>query len=59
MPRLTLRTEPRKLLGLLWLLDGLLQFQPAMLTPKFAVKVIAAAGAGEPVAAQSQPPETW
>ena len=35
-------------LGLLWLLDGLLQFQPAMLTPKFAVKVIAPAGAGEP-----------
>ena len=35
-------------LGLLWLLDGLLQFQRAMLTPKFAVEVIAPAGAGEP-----------
>jgi hypothetical protein len=35
-------------LGLLWLLDGLLQFQPAMLTPKFAVDVIAPAGAGQP-----------
>jgi len=35
-------------LGLLWLLDGLLQFQPAMLTPKFAIEVIAPAGAGQP-----------
>jgi hypothetical protein len=35
-------------LGLLWLLDGLLQFQPAMLTPRFAVEVIAPAGAGQP-----------
>jgi hypothetical protein len=35
-------------LGLLWLLDGLLQFQPAMLTAKFAVEVIAPAGAGQP-----------
>jgi hypothetical protein len=35
-------------LGLLWLLDGLLQFQPAMLTPKFAFEVIAPAGAGQP-----------
>ena len=35
-------------LGLLWLLDGLLQFQRAMLTPRFAVEVIAPAGAGEP-----------
>ena len=35
-------------LGLLWLLDGLLQFQPAMLTPKFASEVIAPAGAGQP-----------
>lgn len=35
-------------LGLLWVLDGLLQFQPAMLTPKFAVDVIAPAGAGQP-----------
>jgi len=35
-------------LGLLWLLDGLLQFQPAMLTPKFAVEVIAPAAAGQP-----------
>jgi hypothetical protein len=35
-------------LGLLWLLDGLLQFQPAMLTPKLAIEVITAAGAGQP-----------
>jgi hypothetical protein len=35
-------------LGLLWLLDGLLQFQPAMLTRKFAIEVIAQAGAGQP-----------
>ena len=35
-------------LGLVWLLDGLLQFQPAMLTSKFAVEVIAPAGAGQP-----------
>ena len=38
----------RIVLGLLWVLDGLLQFQPAMLTPKFAVEVIAPAGAGQP-----------
>ena len=35
-------------LGLLWLLDGLLQFQPAMLTARFAAEVIAPAGAGQP-----------
>jgi hypothetical protein len=47
-PRVT-RRGIQIVLGLLWLLDGLLQFQPAMLTPKFAVEVIAPAGAGEPV----------
>ena len=35
-------------LGLLWILDGLLQFQPAMLTREFATQVIAPAGAGQP-----------
>ena len=35
-------------LGLMWLLDGLLQFQPAMFTRKFATQVIAPAGAGQP-----------
>jgi hypothetical protein len=35
-------------LGLLWLLDGLLQFQPVMLTRKFATEVIAPAAAGQP-----------
>jgi hypothetical protein len=35
-------------LGLLWILDGFLQFQPALLTPKFAAQVIAPAGQGLP-----------
>ncbi len=35
-------------LGLLWVLDGLLQLQPAMFTAKFATQVIAPAGAGQP-----------
>jgi hypothetical protein len=35
-------------LGLLWILDGMLQLQPAMLTPRFATQVIAPAGAGQP-----------
>jgi hypothetical protein len=35
-------------LGLLWILDGGLQFQPAMLTSKFATQVIAPAGDGQP-----------
>ena len=35
-------------LGLLWILDGLLQFQPAMLTRTFATQVIAPAGQGQP-----------
>jgi hypothetical protein len=35
-------------LGLLWILDGLLQLQPAMFTAKFATQVIAPAGAGQP-----------
>jgi hypothetical protein len=36
------------MLGLLWILDGLLQFQPAMFTRKFAIQVIAPAGEGQP-----------
>jgi hypothetical protein len=36
-------------LGLVWALDGLLQFQPAMFTRKFATQVIAPAAAGQPV----------
>jgi len=35
-------------LGLLWILDGILQLQPAMLTPRFATQVIAPAGEGQP-----------
>ena len=35
-------------LGLLWILDGMLQLQPAMLTPRFATQVIAPAGDGQP-----------
>ena len=35
-------------LGLLWILDGLLQLQPAMFTARFATQVIAPAGAGQP-----------
>jgi len=35
-------------LGLLWILDGALQFQAAMLTPAFARQVIAPAGNGQP-----------
>jgi hypothetical protein len=35
-------------LGLLWLGDGALQFQPAMLTSAFARRVIAPAGQGQP-----------
>ena len=35
-------------LGLLWLLDGLLQFQPAMFTRKFATQVIAPAAVAQP-----------
>ncbi|MDQ2812409.1 MAG: hypothetical protein M3Z75_11205 [Actinomycetota bacterium] len=35
-------------LGLLWILDGGLQFQPAMLTSRFATAVIAPAGDGQP-----------
>ena len=35
-------------LGLMWVLDGLLQLQPAMLTSRFASQVIRPAGAGQP-----------
>ena len=35
-------------LGLLWLLDGLLQFQPYMFTRSFATDVLAGAGQGQP-----------
>jgi hypothetical protein len=46
-PRIT-RRRIQVALGLLWLLDGLLQFQPAMFTRKFATQVIAPAGVGQP-----------
>jgi hypothetical protein len=46
-PRVT-RRPVQVALGLLWILDGLLQFQPAMLTRRFATRVIAAGGAGQP-----------
>ncbi len=36
-------------LGVLWLLDGVLQLQPYMFTRKFATRVIAPAAAGQPV----------
>jgi hypothetical protein len=42
------RRRIQVVLGLLWILDGLLQFQPAMFTAKFATQVIAPAGAGQP-----------
>jgi hypothetical protein len=35
-------------LGVLWLLDGLLQFQPYMFTRSFATDVLAGAGQGQP-----------
>jgi hypothetical protein len=35
-------------LGLLWILDGFMQFQPAMFTRKFATQVIAPAGQSQP-----------
>jgi hypothetical protein len=46
-PRIT-RRRIQVALGLLWVLDGLLQFQPAMFTTKFATQVIAPAGVGQP-----------
>jgi hypothetical protein len=46
-PRIT-RRRIQIALGLLWILDGLLQFQPAMFTPTFATQVIAPAGVGQP-----------
>jgi hypothetical protein len=46
-PRIS-RRRIQVALGLLWLLDGLLQFQPAMFTRKFATQVIAPAGVGQP-----------
>jgi hypothetical protein len=46
-PRIT-RRRIQVGLGLLWILDGLLQFQPSMFTSKFATQVIAPAGVGQP-----------
>jgi hypothetical protein len=43
-PRQRLRTA----LGLLWLLDGVLQLQPAMWAPRFGAETLASAGAGQP-----------
>jgi hypothetical protein len=46
-PRVT-RRGIQITLGLLWILDAFLQFQPAMLTRTFATQVIAPAGRGQP-----------
>ena len=46
-PRIT-RRGIQIALGLIWTLDGLLQFQPAMLTSRFATQVIAPAAQGQP-----------
>ena len=46
-PRVT-RRGIQLALGLLWILDGLLQFQPGMFSRRFATQVIAPAGAGQP-----------
>jgi hypothetical protein len=46
-PRIT-RRRIQVALGLLWILDGLLQFQPAMFTSRFATQVIAPVAAGQP-----------
>jgi hypothetical protein len=46
-PRVT-RRGIQIALGLLWILDALLQFQPGMFSPRFATQVIAPAGAGQP-----------
>jgi ABC-type Fe3+ transport system permease subunit len=35
-------------LGLLWLLDGALQLQPYMFSPKFSAQVLRPAGSGQP-----------
>ena len=47
-PRVT-RRGIQIALGLVWTVDGLLQFQPAMFTRRFATQVIAPAAAGQPV----------
>jgi hypothetical protein len=46
-PRVT-RRRIQIALGLAWTMDGLLQFQPAMFTRRFATQVIAPAAAGQP-----------
>jgi hypothetical protein len=46
-PRVT-RRGIQLALGLLWILDGLLQFQPGMFSPRFATQVIAPSGDGQP-----------
>ena len=46
-PRVT-RRGVQITLGLLWLLNGALKFQPALLTSAFARQVIAPAGQGQP-----------
>jgi hypothetical protein len=38
----------RRALGVLWLLDGVLQLQPSMLTTRFAHQVVAPAAVGQP-----------
>jgi len=42
------RRGVRITLAVLWLLDGALQLQPAMFTPRFARQVVAPAAAGQP-----------
>ena len=47
-PRVT-RRGIQIALGVIWTMDGLLQFQPAMFTSNFATQVIAPAAVGQPV----------
>ncbi|MDQ1633810.1 MAG: hypothetical protein QOJ32_619 [Frankiaceae bacterium] len=44
------RQQLRTVLGLLWLLDGLLQLQPVMWSRSFGSETLASAGAGQPLA---------
>jgi hypothetical protein len=59
-PRVT-RRGIQLALGLLWILDGLLQFQPDMFSRRFATQVIAPAGAGHVAArpADGDEPGGW
>ena len=46
-PRVT-RRGIQIALGMIWTLDGMAQFQPAMFTNKFATQVIAPTAVGQP-----------